>query len=136
MRRGRPAAACASAARSALRGGSSTSPLGLDMRLTPQTPALRRWRLWIGAAIVAEVCWWALLRPRLGSYGTVLVLTLLPLTVVGYLYLMAAVSAYLADQRWDFRLRQMIVVMLGLSVGCFVFSLLWLAKVHFERELR
>jgi len=26
--------------------------------------------------------------------------------------------------------------MLGLSVGCFVFSLLWLAKVHFEGELR
>ena len=106
------------------------------MRVTPQTPALRRWRLWIGAAIVAEIGWWALLRPRLDSYGTVLVLTLLPLTVVGYLYLMAAVSAYLADQRWDFRLRQLIVVMLGLSVGCFVFSLLWLAKVHFEGELR
>jgi hypothetical protein len=106
------------------------------MRLTPETPALRRWRLWAVAVIVAEVCWLALLRPRIGSYGTVLVLALLPLTVVGYVYLMAAVSAYLADQRWDFRLRQMIVVMLGLSVGCFVFSLLWLAKVHFEGELR
>ena len=136
MRRGSPGAACACSARAALQGGPSTSPLGLDMRLTPQTPALRRWRLWIGAAIVAEICWWALLRPRLDSYGTVLVLTLLPLTVVGYLYLMAAVSAYLADQRWDFRLRQIIVIMLGLSVGCFVFSLLWLAKVHFEGELR
>ena len=136
MRRGRPGTACVCATRSALQGGPSTSPLGLDMRLTPQPPALRRWRLWAGAAIVAEVCWWALLRPRLGSFGTILVLTLLPLTVVGYLYLMAAVSAYLADQRWDFRLRQMIVVMLGLSVGCFVFSLLWLAKVHFEGELR
>jgi hypothetical protein len=105
------------------------------MLLTPTNPALRRWRLWAGAIIVAEVCWLALLRPRLGSYGTVLVLALLPLTVVGYVYLMAAVSAYLADQRWDFRLRQMIVVMLGLSVGCFVFSLLWLAKVHFAGEL-
>ena len=136
MRRGRPGTASVCAARSALQGGPSPSPLGLDMRLTPQPPALRRWRLWVGAAIVAEVCWWALLRPRLVSYGTILVLTLLPLTVVGYLYLMAAVSAYLADQRWDFRLRQMIVVMLGLSVGCFVFSLLWLAKVHFEGELR
>jgi len=86
MRRGRPGPACACAARLALQGGPSTSPLGLDMRLTPQTPALRRWRLWVGAAIVAEICWWVLLRPRLGSYGTVLVLTLLPLTVVGYLY--------------------------------------------------
>ena len=106
------------------------------MRLAPEIPALRRWRVWLGAVIVAEVCWFALLRPRIDSYGTVLVLALLPLTVVGYVYLMTAVSAYLADQRWDFRLRQMIVVMLGLSVGWFVFSLLWLAKVHFEGELR
>jgi hypothetical protein len=105
------------------------------MRLTPDTPALRRWRIWIAAIIVAEICWFALLHPRIGSYRTVLALALLPLAVVGYVYLMAAVSAYLADRRWDFHLRQMIVVMLGLSVGCFVFSLLWLAKVHFEGEL-
>jgi len=105
------------------------------MRLTPEIPALRRWRLWFGAVIVAELCWFALLRPRTHSRGTIFVLALLPLTVVGYVYLMAAVSAYLGDRRWDFRLRQMIVVMLGLSVGCFVFSLLWLAKVHFESEV-
>ena len=116
-------------------GGRPASPLDLDMRLTPDTPALRRWRPWLGALIVAEICWFALLHPRIRSYRTVFVLALLPLTVVGYLYLMAAVSAYLADRRWDFRLRQMIVVMLGLSVGCFVFSLLWLAKVHFEGEV-
>jgi hypothetical protein len=48
---------------------------------------------------------------------------------------MAAVSAYLSDREWDLRLRQMIVIMLGLSVGCFVFAVLWLAKVHFEGEL-
>jgi hypothetical protein len=29
----------------------------------------------------------------------------------------------------------MIVIMLGLSVGSFVFAVLWLAKVHFEGEL-
>lgn len=114
-------------------GGPPTSRLDFDMQLTPETPALRRWRLWIGAVIVAELCWFALLRPRMGS--RVLALALLPLTVVGYVYLMAAVSAYLADKRWDFRLRQMMVVMLGLSVGCLVFALLWLAKVHFEGEL-
>jgi len=105
------------------------------MRLTPEIPALRRWRLWIGAVIVAEIGWFALLRPRIGGIGAVFVLALLPLAVVGYVYLMAAVSAYLADKRWDFRLRQMMVVMLGLSVGCLVFALLWLAKVHFESEL-
>jgi hypothetical protein len=105
------------------------------MRITPDVPTLRRWRLWVGAVIVAEICWFALLRPRSRSYGTILVLALLPLTVVGYVYLMAAVSAYLGERQWDFRLRQMIVIMLGLSVGCFVFSLLWFARAHFEGEV-
>jgi hypothetical protein len=106
------------------------------MRLTPDSPPLRRWRLWIGALIVAEICWFVLLRPRFpASPRTLLGLALLPLTVVGYVYLMAAVSVYLADRRWDFRLRQMIVLILGLSVGCFVFALLWLAKVRFEGQL-
>ena len=106
------------------------------MRLTPDSPALRRWRLWVGAVLVAETCWFALLHPRIaGNFRAVLALALLPLTAVGYVYLMAAVSAYLADREWDFRLRQMIVIMLGLSVGCFVFAVLWLAKVHFEGEL-
>lgn len=106
------------------------------MRVLPAIPALRRWRLWLGAAAVVEVGWFALLHPRVvGGFGTALVLGLLPLTIVGYLYLMAAVSGYLADRQWDLRMRQMMVVMLGLSVGCFVFALLWLAKVHFEGEL-
>jgi len=106
------------------------------MRLTPDTPALRRWRLWAAAVLVAEICWFALLRPRVaGHLPTVLALALLPLTVVGYVYLMVAVSAYLADRDWELRLRQVMVVMLGLSVGSFVFALLWLAKVNFEGEL-
>lgn len=110
--------------------------LDFDMRLIPDSPALRRWRLWVGAVIVAEVCWFALLHPRIaGNLRGVLALALLPLAVVGYVYLMAAVSAYLAGREWDLRLRQMTVTMLGLSVGCFVFALLWLAKVHLEGEL-
>jgi hypothetical protein len=106
------------------------------MRLTPDSPPLRRWRLWLGALIVAEICWFALLRPRMSvSVRAVLVMALLPLTAVGYVYLMAAVSMYLSERQWDFRLRQLIVLMLGLSVGCFVFALLWLAKVRFESVL-
>jgi len=106
------------------------------MRLTPTTPVLRRWRLWAAALLVAEICWFALLRPRLaGHFPTVLTLALLPLTIVGYVYLMVAISAYLADRDWEFRLRQLIVIMLGVSVGSFVFALLWLAKTHFEHEL-
>ena len=106
------------------------------MQFTRDNPALRRWRLWGGAVLFAEICWFALLHPRIaGNLRTILGLALLPLTVVGYVYLMAAVSAYLVDRNWEVRLRQMIVIMLGLSVGCFVFALLWLAKVHFEAAL-
>ncbi len=108
----------------------------MSVRITPTSPALRRWRLWIVAVIAAEACWFAILRPRLSAgFGAVLTLALLPLAVVGYLYLMTAVSAYLSERQWDLRLRQLIVLMLGLSVGCFVFALLWLAKVHFEPVL-
>jgi hypothetical protein len=136
MRRTRRNRLCARGACWTRQAGPSTSPLDLDMRLTPDNPALRRWRLWVGAVLVAEICWFALLHPRIaGNFRSVLALALLPLTVVGYVYLMAAVSAYLADREWDFRLRQMIVIMVGLSVGCFVFAVLWLAKVHFEGQL-
>ncbi len=136
VRRGRLGTVCARGAHQAASVGRSTSPLDLDMRLTPDRPALRRWRLWVGAVLVAEVSWFALLHPLIaGNSPMVLALALLPLTVVGYVYLMAAVSAYLADREWDLRLRQMIVIMLGLSVGSFVFAVLWLAKVHFEGEL-
>ena len=106
------------------------------MRLTPETPALQRWRLWLGAVVIAEIGWFVVLRPWINGYfRSVLLLVLPPLAVVGYLYLMVAVSAYLAGRDWDFALRQTIVIMLGLSVGCFVFALLWLAKVHFEGQL-
>jgi hypothetical protein len=106
------------------------------MRLTRETPVLRRWRPWAVAVIVAEIGWFALLRPRMsGEFRAILVLALPPLAVVGYVYLMAAVSTALADRQWDYRIRQVIVVMLGLSVGFFVFALLWLAKVHFEGEI-
>ena len=104
------------------------------MRLTPDTPALRRWRLWVGAVIVAEICWFALLRPRIDSFRTVLVLALLPLTVVGYVYLMAAVSAYLADQRWDFRLRQLIVVMLGRTTLSGASSAIMRTRLPFDSD--
>jgi len=135
-RRALSALFCARGVLDALARDPAPSPLDLHMRLTPEIPALRRWRPWVAAIIVAEICWFALLRPRIaGNLRTLPVLALPPLAVVGYVYLMAAVSAYFANRDWDFRLRQMIVIMLGLSVGCFVFALLWLTKVHFEGEL-
>jgi hypothetical protein len=107
----------------------------MRMRFTRDNPALLDWRWWVVGLIAAEVGWFALLRQRIAAgFGAIVVLALLPLTVVGYVYLMVAVSAYLSNLRWDYRFRQVIVLILGISVGCFVLALLWLAKVHFEPE--
>jgi hypothetical protein len=106
------------------------------MRLTRDNPALVKWRLWLAAVAVAEIGWFALLRPpRSTSFGALIVLGLSPLAVVGYVYLMVAVSAVLNDRPWDYRFRQMIVLVLGISVGCFVLALVWLTKVRFESTL-
>lgn len=106
------------------------------MRLTRNNPALARWRWWSAAILVAEIGWFALLRPpRSTSFGTLLVLGLAPATVVGYVYLMVAISAVLNERSWDYRFRQMIVLVLGISVGCFVAALVWLTKVRFEATL-
>jgi hypothetical protein len=103
------------------------------MLIAPQTPALRRWRLWFGALVIAEIGWFALLRPPIsGHFRSVLVLALLPLAVVGYVYLLGAVAAYLDSRDWDYRMRQLIVIMLGFSVGLFVFALMTLASAQVE----
>lgn len=106
------------------------------MRLTRDNPALVKWRWWFTAVVVAEIGWFVLLRPP-GStpFGTLVLLGLSPLAVVGYVYLMVAVSAVLNDRSWDYRFRQMIVLVLGISVGGFVLALVWLTKVRFESTL-
>src|SRR5260370_16307522 len=113
MRRERWKAVCARGAIRAAVAGRSSSSLDLDMRLTPDRPALRRWRLWVGAVLIAEICWFALLHPRIaGNFRPVLALALLPLTAVGYAYLIAACSPYLSDRERDFSLPQMIALIL------------------------
>ncbi len=106
------------------------------MRFVRDNAALRSWRLWLGALVLAEVGWFAFMWQRIAvTFHVLWVLALLPLAVVGYVYLMIAVSAFLSDQRWEYRFRQLLVLILGVSVGCFVFALLWLAKVHFQSEI-
>jgi hypothetical protein len=106
------------------------------VRLTRDNPALVRWRPWLAALVVAEIGWFALLRPpRSTTFGTLVGLGLSPLAVIGYVYLMVAISAVLNGRTWDYRFRQMIVLVLGISVGCFVLALVWLTKVRFESTL-
>jgi hypothetical protein len=104
------------------------------MWLTPRNPLLRRWRLWAGALVVAEIGWFWLLRPQIAGFGPRLRLALPPLAVVGYVYLLGTVSAYLDSLDWDYRMRQLIVIMLGLSVGLFVFALMTVTSAQLEGE--
>jgi hypothetical protein len=106
------------------------------MRLARDVPALLRWRPWLAAAGAAEIGWFVLLQPRLSApFHALFTLAMLPLTVVGYVYLMVGVSSYLSDRDWDLRLRQTIVLMLGFSCGLFVFALMWFARVQFDADL-
>ena len=103
------------------------------MLLAPKTPALRRWRLWFGALIIAEIGWFALMRPPFhGHFRSLVMLALIPIAVVGYVYLLAAVAVYLDSRDWDYQMRQLIVVMLGLSVGFFVFTLMSISTAQLE----
>jgi hypothetical protein len=106
------------------------------MLLAPKTPALRRWRLWCGALIIAEIGWFVLMRPPLhGHFRSLVILALIPMAVVGYVYLLAAVAVYLDSRDWDYQMRQLIVVLLGLSVGFFLFSLMTISTAQLEASV-
>jgi hypothetical protein len=103
------------------------------MLFAPKTPALRRWRLWFGALLVAEIGWFVLVRPPFaGHFRSLLLLALIPFAVIGYVYLLAAIAAYLDSRDWDYQMRQLIVIMLGLSVGFFVFVLSSISTAQLE----
>lgn len=103
------------------------------MLLAPRTPALRRWRLWFGALLIAEIGWFALMRPPFhGQFHSLVTLALIPIAVVGYVYLLAAVAMYLDRLDWDYQMRQLIVVLLGLSVGFFLFALMTISTEQLE----
>ena len=105
----------------------------MPMRVTPQNSILRRWHLWFGAALIAEIGWFLALHQRIGGgFGVHVKLTLPPLAVVGYIYLLGAVSVVLDELDWDYRMRQLIVIMLGLSVGFFVFALMTFTSGQLE----
>jgi hypothetical protein len=83
--------------------------------------------------LVAEIGWFALMRPPFaGHFKSVLLLALIPIAVVGYVYLLAAVALYLDSRDWDYQMRQLIVIMLGLSVGFFVFALSTISTARLE----
>jgi hypothetical protein len=105
------------------------------MRVYSDTPALKKWRLWFGGLLIAEIGWFLLLRPHVKSFRSIFTLALIPVAVVGYIYVLAAISDYLDKRDWEYRFRQLIVVMLGASVGFFMFALMWVVGQQFEGEV-
>lgn len=106
------------------------------MQLSREIPALQRWRWWLAALGVAEIGWFVLLHPRSSaSFHALFMLALLPLVVIGYVYLLVAASSALAERDWEYHFKQMIVVILGSSAGMFVFALMWFVQEHFAAEL-
>ena len=105
------------------------------MRVYPESSALKKWRLWFGGLLVAEIGWFLLLRPHARGFRSIFTLALIPVAVVGYVYVLAAISAYLDQRDWEYRFRQLIVVMLGASVGFFMFALMWVVGQQFEGEI-
>ena len=102
---------------------------GLTLRLTGFQPALRNWRLWFAAAVLCELGWVGLMHPLVPkTLGAGLVLALLPLTLVGYVYVVARLLVRLADAHWNLRVRRLIALALALSVGGFLFVLLWVVE--------
>ena len=70
--------------------------------------------------------------PFHGHFRSLVMLALIPIAVVGYVYLLAAVAVYLDSRDWDYQMRQLIVVMLGLSVGLFLFALMSISTTQLE----
>ena len=104
------------------------------MQIYSDVPALKKWRYWFGALVIAEIGWFALLRPHVG-FRSLLTLALVPVAVIGYIYVLAAISSYLEERDWEYHFRQLIVVMLGASVGFFMFALMWVVGQSFEGEI-
>jgi hypothetical protein len=105
------------------------------MRVTSDNSLLRRWPLWFGALLVAEIGWFLLLRHEFGPalHGRFR-LMMPPAAVIGYIYLLSSVSAVLDRLDWDYRMRQLIVIMLGLSVGLFVSALMTVTTASLENQ--
>ena len=73
--------------------------------------------------------------PFHGHFRSLVMLALIPIAVVGYVYLLAAVAMYLDSRDWDYQMRQLVVVMLGLSVGFFVFALMSISTAQLEASV-
>jgi hypothetical protein len=90
----------------------------------------------LAAGAVAEGVWFALLHPLVPrTLHAALVLALPPFLIVAYVYFVLGLLARLGDIPWNVRLRQLIGLLLALSVGGLIFALLYVAENHLHGEL-
>ena len=106
------------------------------MAFTPNLWSLRTWPARLVAAVVAELIWFALLHPLVPrTLHAALVLALLPIVIVAYVYFIVGVLAGLSDAPLNVRFRQLLGLVLALSVGGLIFGLLYAAQRHLQGEL-
>ena len=106
------------------------------MDFTPNHFLPRTWTGYLAAAAVAEGVWFALLHPLVPrTLHAALVLVLLPFLIFAYMYFVLGLLARLGDIPWNVRLRQLIGLLLALSVGGLIFALLYVAENHLHGEL-
>jgi hypothetical protein len=80
-----------------------------------------------------ELAWFSLLHPLVPRTFTAgFALALLPLPVLGYVYLIVRLLMSLGDAQWNPRMRFVLALILVLSVGGFIFGILWIAEAHFS----
>jgi hypothetical protein len=100
-------------------------------------PSLRlnRWVTWIVGAAGAELCWFALLHPLVPiTMRAGVVEALLPLLIVGYIYLVVRALLWLADAPLSMALRRLVALLLVLSVGLAVFAIVYTAQQLLSNE--
>jgi hypothetical protein len=97
--------------------------------------SLRGWRLWLVVVIVAEIGWFGLLYPLVPtSAKAALVEFALPLPIAGYAYLVVRALIWLGGRPLSPSVRFLLGGSLVVSVGVFVFLLVYVAQHRLSAE--
>ena len=87
------------------------------------------------AAAGAELCWFALLHPLVPvTMRGAVVEALLPLLIVGYIYLVVHALLWLADAPLSMALRRLVALVLVLSVGLAIFAVVYTTQHLLSHE--
>lgn len=86
--------------------------------LLPNSARPRHWWQWTIVIVAAELLWFCLMYPLVpGTVAAAVIEALLPLPLLGYVYLAVRCLFWIARQNWSPWMRRFLGVALALSVG-------------------